>query len=109
MKNKWIFVLLLALVLFDASSAFAAMGGSGSLPYEGWLSTVVSSISGPVAYGISLLGIIGAGAALALGGQEMSQFIKSLLYLVLVMALVIGAKEILSNVMGMSALIIIGG
>ena len=109
MKNKWIFVLLLTLVLFDASSAFAAMGGSGSLPYEGWLSTVVSSISGPVAYGISLLGIIGAGAALALGGQEMSQFIKSLLYLVLVMALVIGAKEILSNVMGKSALIVIGG
>lgn len=101
--------MLLALMLLDASSAFAAMGGSGSLPYESWLSTIVDSITGPVAYGISLLGIFSAGAALVLAGQEMSQFVKSLLFLVMVISFLIGAKEYLSGVMGKSALIIIGG
>ena len=109
MKNKLIFVPLLTLFLFSASSAYAAIGGSGSLPYEGWLNTILQSVSGPVAYVISVFSFISSGITLALSGQDMSHFVRYLLYLVLVLSFIIGAKDIVANVMGKSALIVIGG
>ena len=57
-----------------------------------------------MAFAISILGIVGAGIALVFGG-EISGFIKSIIYVVLVVALIIGATNIMSIFSGTGALI----
>lgn len=105
MKNKWFFVILLSIVLLDASSAFAAMGGSGSMPYEEWLMKIADSITGPVAYVVLLLCIAGTGISWAFGGQEIQHYLKTMIFVCIAMAFVIGASEIATNIFGKSALI----
>ncbi|OCR84615.1 conjugal transfer protein TrbC, partial [Campylobacter fetus subsp. testudinum] len=85
--NKFILLFL----IFGAV-AFAATTGAG-LPWEGPLDTIKASITGPVAFTISILAIVGCGIGLVWGG-EMSGFIKTLVYIVLVIALVVGATNI---------------
>ncbi|EPT0555361.1 TrbC/VirB2 family protein [Campylobacter coli] len=69
--------------------ALASTTGAG-LPWEDPLETIKASLSGPVAGVVSILAIIGAGAGLVWGG-ELNGFIKTLIYLVLVIAIVVGA------------------
>ncbi|EAJ6456609.1 conjugal transfer protein TrbC [Campylobacter coli] len=71
--------------------ALASTTGAG-LPWESPLETIQASLSGPVAFGISLVAIIGAGAGLVFGG-ELSGFIKTLFYIVIVIAVIVGANS----------------
>ncbi|WP_258058345.1 TrbC/VirB2 family protein [Campylobacter fetus] len=87
--NKYIFLFLLF-----GTVAFAATTGAG-LPWEGPLQTIKASITGPVAFTLSILAIVACGIGLVWGG-EMTTFVKTLVYIVLVIALVVGA----TNVMG---------
>ncbi|WKW28138.1 TrbC/VirB2 family protein (plasmid) [Campylobacter fetus subsp. venerealis bv. intermedius] len=79
---------------FFGTVAFAATTGAG-LPWEGPLQTIKASITGPVAFTLSILAIVACGIGLVWGG-EMTTFVKTLVYIVLVIALVVGA----TNVMG---------
>ncbi len=97
--------LFLAVLFLLAPEAHASAGAGGGLPYEGWLEKVVSSISGPVAFSISMAALIGAGSALIFGGTEMNGFLKTLLYLVLVLALIVAARSALSSITGTGATI----
>ncbi|EPA8620906.1 TrbC/VirB2 family protein [Campylobacter coli] len=83
---KKFLILFLALGL---GYALASTTGAG-LPWEGPLEQIKASLSGPVAFIMSILAIIGAGAGLIWGG-ELSGFIKTLIYIVLVIAIVVGA------------------
>lgn len=65
------------------------------LPWESPLETIKQSITGPVAFGISLLGIVAAGAGLIWGG-ELSGFIKTMIYIVLVIAVIISGTNIMN-------------
>jgi type IV secretion system protein VirB2 len=56
-------VTVLLVLAFLATDAGASSGG-GSLPWEGPLQTITTSMTGPVAYAISLIGIVVAGAML---------------------------------------------
>ncbi|KAA3682677.1 TrbC/VirB2 family protein (plasmid) [Campylobacter fetus] len=85
---------LMLFFIFGAVFAFASTTGGG-LPWEGPLQTVKASITGPVAFIISLLAIVAAGVGLVFGG-EFSGFIKTLLYIVLVVALIVGAVNFMS-------------
>lgn len=85
---------LMLFFIFGAVFAFASTTGGG-LPWEGPLQTVKASITGPVAFIISLLAIVTAGVGLVFGG-EFSGFIKTLLYIVLVVALIVGAVNFMS-------------
>ena len=60
---------LVAVSLPHLALASSASSGGG-LPYESFLKNVTSSISGPVAYAIALLGVAGAGGTLILGGDH---------------------------------------
>ena len=54
MKKKLICsILILAL---SASAAYASDTQGGSLPYESWLRTLQQSLTGPVAFSVSLIG-----------------------------------------------------
>lgn len=93
-----IFVVLMAL----PHSAMASSGTGGNLPYESWLSNLQNSVTGPVAFAISTIGIVVAGGILIFGG-ELNAFFRTLIFIVLVMALLVGAQNIMSNFFGKGA------
>ena len=94
----------LALLLLMATQAHAASGAGGGLPYEDWLTRIRQSITGPVAFGISVIAIVAAGAMLIFGG-DMNGFMKTLVFIVLVLAFVIAAQNTLSAITGTGAVI----
>lgn len=96
-------IILTSLLLFTPD-AFASTGAGGGLPYESWLTKVRNSVTGPVAFTVSIVGIVGAGALLIFGG-EINGFIKTLVFIVLVAALLVGAQNLLSTVTGTGAII----
>lgn len=93
---------LLALVLLAPQLALASEGTGGSLPYESWLTNLRNSVTGPVAFTLSLIGIVVAGGMLIFGG-ELTAFFRTLIFIVLVMALLVGAQNMMSSFFGRGA------
>jgi len=90
------FALLFALL---PEAALASTGTAGGLPYEGFLTNLRNSMTGPVGYTISLIGIIASGVGLIFGG-DLNGFFRAIIMLVLVVALVIGANSMMSSFFG---------
>lgn len=104
-------LLLLAIVMFlffllgDVANASEAQSAAGtSLPWEGPLKKLGDSITGPVAFGLSIMGLVAGGCALIFGG-EIGEFIKRLVYLVLVISIMVFAKNLLSSSLFSGALV----
>jgi type IV secretory pathway VirB2 component (pilin) len=76
-------------------TAHAATGGGG-LPWEAPLTTLSNSITGPVAYGISIIGLVAAGGVLIFAGGELNHFTRTVVLIVLVISLIIAAKNTMS-------------
>lgn len=76
--------------------AHATPAAGGGLPWESPLQKLSDSFSGPVAFVISLLGIVVCGAMLIWGG-EINEFARRAVMLVLVIALLIFANSVLSG------------
>ena len=93
--------ILVSLTLALPEIAVAATGG-GSLPWETPLQTLRDSITGPVAYAVSLMGIVVAGAMLVWGG-EINEFVRRMIMLILVISLIIFASNILSTLFNAAA------
>ena len=72
-----------------------ASSAGGSLPWDGPLTTLKNDITGPVAFTISLLGVVAAGAALVFGG-EINEFTRRIIMLVLVASFVVGVTNFAS-------------
>lgn len=104
MNRKYLAVLLLVFVvcLAAAPDAFAGPGTGGKLPYEGWLNSVRASATGPVAYAFGIIGIVVAGGILIFGG-DLNGFFRSMLVVVLVMALLVTANTIMTDLFETSA------
>ena len=100
----WVVLGALALTLLLAQDAHAAAGTGGGLPYEDWLTKIRQSITGPVAFAVSVIAIVAAGAMLIFGG-DMNGFMKTLVFIVLVLAFVIAAQNMLSAITGVGAAI----
>lgn len=94
--------LLLAFILFAPQHAFASEGTGGSLPYESWLTNLRNSVTGPVAFALSIIGIVIAGGILIFGG-DLNGFFRTLIFLTLVMALLVGAQNMMSTFFGHGA------
>ncbi|MFJ2983691.1 MULTISPECIES: conjugal transfer system pilin TrbC [unclassified Pseudomonas] len=94
--------LLMLYVMVTPENAFASTAGSGTLPYESWLESLRKSVTGPVAFALSIIGIVVAGGVLIFGG-DLNGFFRTLIFLVLVMALIVGANNIMSSFFGTSA------
>ena len=108
MKRK-ISVLPVLIVLCLAASlpltAEAATGAGAGLPYETWLNSLRTSVTGPVAFAVSIIGIVVAGGMLIFGG-ELNHFFRSLIFLVLVMALTVGAQNMMGTFFGTGAVLV---
>jgi len=84
----WLFVLAAALFgIPDIAMAEA------NLPYEGGLTKFQESLEGPVPFAISLVGIVACGAMLIFGG-EISGFMRTMVFLVLVISIIVQAGNI---------------
>ncbi len=94
-------------VLFTPGFAWAAQAGAG-LAWEGPLQTLTRSIQGPVAFAISLLGVVVCGAMLVFGG-EINEFVRRAIMLVLVVAMIAFAANILTGLFNYGALVPLAG
>jgi type IV secretory pathway VirB2 component (pilin) len=103
-----ILLLCLGLVVFwnlfaAVPHAMASAAQGGGLPYETWLQSLRNSMTGPVAFTLSIVGIVVAGGVLIFGG-ELNAFVRTLVFIVLVMGLLVGAQNLM-NFFGQGALI----
>ena len=104
MVKKYMLFLLVAFMvsIVISGDAWAGPGTGGSLPYETWLTNVRNSATGPVAYAFGIIGIVVAGGALIFGG-DLNGFFRSMLVVVLVMALLVTANTIMTDLFETSA------
>lgn len=96
--------LALAALVVGPELAAASSTGSG-LPWETPLTTLTTSINGPVAFAVALLGLIGVGANLMWGG-EMGEFLRKSIYAICAIAFLTGATTVLSKVFNVGAVIV---
>ena len=94
--------ILLLVFLLVPQHALAAEGTGGSLPYESWLTNLRNSVTGPVAFALAMIGIVVAGGVLIFGG-DLNGFFRTLIFVVLVMALLVGAQNMMSSFFGRGA------
>lgn len=97
----WALIMLLLIILIP-QHALASEGTGGSLPYESWMANLRNSVTGPVAFTLSIVGIVIAGGVLIFGG-DLNGFFRTLIFLILVMALVVGAQNVMSTFFGRGA------
>jgi len=98
---RWVIFGLLAF-LFLAPDLFA---GTTNMPWESTLQKIQNSLSGPVAGALALIGIVGAGGMLIFGGDNLSGFMRMIVYLVLVISIIIGGNTIIQQFTATGALI----
>lgn len=98
MKGTLIAFSLTLLFLLFLNDANASEVNSTTLPYESYLKDIQLSLTGPVARSVALIGIVSSGMTLIFSGGEISRFVKSLVYLVLVVGMILGANSIMTGV-----------
>lgn len=93
------------LTLCIPCDVWASAGSGGGLPYETALKTLTDSITGPVAWGLSVIGVVGSCAALLFGG-DMNGFMRTAVLIVLVACFICNAVNIIALFTGKGALIV---
>jgi type IV secretion system protein VirB2 len=95
-------IFMLSMLMPQDAAASASTGGG--LPYEPWLESLRNSVTGPVAFALSLVGIVVSGGVLIFGG-DLNGFFRVLIFIVLVMALIVGAQNTMSTFFGRGAVV----
>jgi type IV secretory pathway VirB2 component (pilin) len=94
-----LFTLLLGMSLRAHASA------GGNLPWEAPMTAIATSLTGPVAYAIGLIGIAIAGGAMLWGG-ELTEFGRRACMIGLVVSVLVFAAPMLSSAFGVNAAVI---
>ena len=89
-QNSLKIVTLLAIVVVALIPDVAL--ATSTMPYDSALTNLKNSLTGPVAQAIAVIGIVASGATLIFGG-EISGFLKSVIYLILVCSLLIAGTK----------------
>ena len=82
-------------------AAVAKAGTAGALPWEGPLRTIAQSLTGPVAFSVSIIGIFATGATLMWGG-EMNEFARRAALMGLIVAVIVFATNIMATAFGVT-------
>ena len=98
-KLAWMF----ALAIIFSVRAHAAAGGT--LPWEAPMQTIATSLTGPVAYAIGLIGIAIAGGTMLWGG-ELTEFGRRACMIGLVVSVLVFAAPMLASAFGVAAAVI---
>src|SRR6266851_4929408 len=94
--------------LIALSSAFSLRlhaGGVGTLPWEKPMQMIATSLTGPVAYAIGLIGIAIAGGTMLWGG-ELTEFGRRACMVGLVVSVLVFAAPMLSSAFGVNAAVV---
>ena len=67
------------------------------------MTTLVTSLTGPVAYAISVIAIVALGATLAFAGGEMGETMKRLLHVGIAVCCVVFAAQVMTSFIGQAA------
>ena len=94
---------LLAMACAFAVNAHAA--AAGTLPWERPMTAIATSLTGPVAYAIGLIGIAIAGGAMLWGG-ELTEFGRRACMIGLVVSVLVFAAPMLSSAFGVTAAVV---
>lgn len=99
------FILMGLLFLFLLLFPDMAHASSTGMPWESPLSKLVRSITGPVAFAVSVLAIIAAVGGLLFGG-ELSGLIKTMIFLAMGIAIIVFATNVLKSLFSVSSTLI---
>jgi len=95
--------LLVPLLLATAKALQA--GPVGALPWEGPLQTIADSLTGPVAFSVSIIGIFATGATLMWGG-EMNEFARRAALMGLIVAVLVFSTNIMATAFGVTGAVV---
>ena len=95
--------LLLLMACFCGGHAHAAP--TGTLPWERPMTAIATSLTGPVAYAIGLIGIAIAGGAMLWGG-ELTEFGRRACMIGLVVSVLVFAAPLLASAFGVAAAVV---
>src|SRR5258706_13422323 len=84
-------ICVLIRITFLPADATASTGGGG-LPWESPLTTLKTPLTGPVAFGISILGIVWGGGV-QIFGVQINDFIRTTIFIVLVTGILEAANH----------------
>ena len=98
------FLIMAGLALISSAVSYASTSTTG-LPWETPLQTVKQSLTGPVAAGVSVVGIAAGGMALVFGG-ELSEFAKRACYAVIATGAIVGAGTLMTTLFSSSSAVI---
>jgi type IV secretion system protein TrbC len=94
---------VLAFALAFSLRTHAAAGGN--LPWEAPMTAIATSLTGPVAYAIGLIGIAIAGGAMLWGG-ELTEFGRRACMIGLVVSVLVFAAPMLASAFGVNAAVV---
>jgi type IV secretion system protein VirB2 len=94
---------LITMVLVFGLRLHAAAGGN--LPWERPMTIIATSLTGPVAYAIGLIGIAIAGGAMLWGG-ELTEFGRRACMIGLVVSVLVFAAPMLASAFGVNAAVV---
>jgi type IV secretion system protein VirB2 len=94
--------LFILAVAFSLRLQAAAAGG---LPWEKPMTAIATSLTGPVAYAIGLIGIAIAGGAMLWGG-ELTEFGRRACMIGLVVSVLVFAAPLLASAFGVNAAVV---
>jgi type IV secretion system protein VirB2 len=104
--GQWNMLCMFAVVALVATlmspDAMASATGGTALPWDGPLAKLAASVTGPVAFVVSLLGLVGTLCGLIWGG-DMNGVLRGILVLVLIISVLVGAANFLSVMFGVGA------
>ena len=100
-ERKAIYRLVALLAIATAAQA----GTTGTMPWESPLHLIAASLTGPVAFSVSIIGIFATGATLLWGG-EMNEFARRAALMGLVVAVIVFATNIMSSAFGITGAVI---
>ncbi|HHL3493497.1 TPA: TrbC/VirB2 family protein [Legionella pneumophila] len=100
-RSLWMMGAIVLLLLFITDPACASSAGGG-LPFDSYLTKIQKSITGPFAFTAAIIGLVGAGATLIFGG-EMNGFLRTLLFIVLVLSFLVAAQNTMTAITGKGA------
>lgn len=95
----------LILLMIYACAARANAAPAGALPWERPMTAIATSLTGPVAYAIGLIGIAIAGGAMLWGG-ELTEFGRRACMIGLVVSVLVFAAPMLASAFGVAAAVI---
>src|SRR5438270_13655902 len=95
----------LVLLVAYAFTTHASAAPAGALPWERPMTAIATSLTGPVAYAIGLIGIAIAGGAMLWGG-ELTEFGRRACMIGLVVSVLVFAAPMLSSAFGVTAAVI---